>query len=138
MCESRSLWLPRANLMMAAATWHHRRTCEYTLDAATVPRRWDNDSDMKLLALFSLMAAAHKACGLRQTKPNSNSFTALYQQSPPKPIDDGGCHGHSARWLHNLTALRVIMRSHPKTDMATKHNYHVMYHEYLAPLAERK
>ena len=91
---------------------------------------------MKLLALFSLMAAAHKACGLR-TKPNSNSFTALYQQSP-KPIDDGGCDGHSARWLHNLTALRLIMRSHPKTDKATKHNYHVMYHEYLAPLAERK
>jgi len=26
---------------------------------------------MKLLALFSLMAAAHKACGRRQTKPNS-------------------------------------------------------------------
>ena len=56
---------------------------------------------------------------------------------PPVPLDNGGCHGHAARWLHNVTALRLIMTSHPKTDKATKHNYHVMYHEYLAPLAER-
>lgn len=57
---------------------------------------------------------------------------------PPVPIDNGGCYGYAARWLHNVTALRLIMTSHPKTDKATKHNYHVMYHEYLAPLAERK
>ena len=72
------------------------------------------------------------------TALEADRFNGDEGRPPPVPIDDGGCHGHAARWLHNVTALRLIMTSHPKTDKATKHNYHVMYHEYLAPLAERK